>query len=259
MRGYGYIEFARDFECPALGEVVAIRHVECHLESEHVAAALNAADNEIAELGFGGPLPGSLLEVAIGQHEPTGYGLQRIHGRIRVLDSLQAMRPIDRRRHAGVERFDRRQQIAGEDVLRTEDFAPLQVVPDEVLGQGPVCAVAAHDRLPHMAVRIDHARHDDSAAGVNFRCRVGDAQVRTDLGDALALHQDVRVAQDAVPVVHGQHGAVAQDNGPAALKLIVVDHLPLSYQTAAHSRHCMCGTVTCVKRLSCVPKRCLTM
>ena len=102
MCSYGYIEFASDFECGALGKVVTIRHVEGHLESEHVAAALNAADDEIAELGCGGPFPRCLLEVAIGEHESTGYGLQRIYGRIRVLGRLQAMRPVDRRGNSSV-------------------------------------------------------------------------------------------------------------------------------------------------------------
>ena len=30
--------------------------------------------------------------------------------------------------------------------------------------------------------------------------------------------QDVRVAQDAVPIVHGQHGAVAQDHRACRLE-----------------------------------------
>ena len=40
----------------------------------------------------------------------------------------------------------------------------LEVVPDEVLGQRPVGAVAAHRGLPHVPVGVDHAGHDDAAA-----------------------------------------------------------------------------------------------
>ena len=55
-------------------------------------------------------------------------------------------RPVPRPRRAGCRR---RCPAAG-------SLAVLEVVPDEVLGQRPVGAVAAHRGLPHVPVGVDH-------------------------------------------------------------------------------------------------------
>ena len=118
-----------------------------------------------ADGGVGGPLPRAGLDVAVGQDEPAGHRAQRVEGGLAVVDGVQVVRPVDRRGDAGVERLDGRQPVAGGDVLRAELLAVLEVVPDEVLGQRPVGAVAAHRRLPHVPVGVDHARAS--------RCRRG--------------------------------------------------------------------------------------
>ena len=61
------------------------------------------------------------------------------------------------------------EQVAGVHVLGPEHLAVLEVVPDEVLGQRPVRAVAAHRGLPHVPVRVDHARQHDAAAARRSR------------------------------------------------------------------------------------------
>ena len=179
-----------------------------------------AALDEAAEVRRRRPLPRALLEVAVGEHEPPGDGLQRVDGGVRVVDRLEPVRPVDGRRHAGVERLDRRQEVARVDVLRAEDLAPLQVEEDEVLAQRPVGAVAAQRRLPHVPVRVDHPRHDDAVGRVDLERALGRLEAGTDRGDPVAVDQDVRVAQDLVRVVHRQHGAPSQNHRPAGL-----DHL----------------------------------
>ena len=105
--------------------------------------------------------------------------LERVDGGLGVVDRLQPVRPVDRGGHARLERLQRRQQVARVDVLRAED-PPLEVVEDEVLRERPVGAVAAHRRLPHVAVRVDHARHDDAVGGVDLGRFLGRLEPRPD-------------------------------------------------------------------------------
>ena len=219
VRGDRNAELARDLEGSPLRERRVTGHVERHLETEHVVAGREAAADELAELRCRRPLPRTGLDVAVGQDEPAGNLRQRIDRRLGVLGRLQTVRPVHRCRHAGVDRLDRGQQVTGVDVLRPEYLAPLQVVPDEVLGQRPVGAVAAHRGLPHVPVRVDHAGHHDAAAGVDLRRALRDRQPGPDRGDLVAGHQDVGSGQDRVRVVHGENGPVAQHDGPAGLRL----------------------------------------
>ena len=101
---------------------------------------------------------GRLLDVAVGEHEAAGHRAQGVDRRLGVAGGLQAVRPVDARGHARVDGLQRGEQVAGVHVLGAEVAARLQVVPDEVLGERPVGAVAAHRGLPHVAVGVDHAR-----------------------------------------------------------------------------------------------------
>ncbi|MBK3568242.1 hypothetical protein [Streptomyces sp. MBT62] len=44
--------------------------------------------HEVPELRRRGPYRRSLLDVGVGQNEPAGHGLQRVHRRVRVSDRL---------------------------------------------------------------------------------------------------------------------------------------------------------------------------
>ena len=124
--------------------------------------------DEVAELRGRRPLPRRLLDVAVGEHEPAGDRLQRVDRGVGVVDGLQAVRPVDAGGDAGVDRLGGGEQVAGVDVLGAEVLAVLEVVPDEVLGERPVGAVAAHGGLPHVPVGVDHARHHDAAGRVDL-------------------------------------------------------------------------------------------
>ena len=54
----------------------------------------------------------------------------------------------------------------------------LEVVPDEVLGERPVGAVAAHRGLPHVPVGVDHPGHHDAAGGVDLLGALGHVEPR---------------------------------------------------------------------------------
>ncbi len=217
VRRHRHVQVPGHLEGRLLREVRAGgRHVEGHLEAEHVgAAAREPPGDEVTELRGCRPFPWRRLDVAIGEHEPAGHLGQRVGRRLGVVDRLEVVRPVDRGRHAGVDRLHRAQQVARVDVLRPERLAPLQVVPHEVLGESPVRSVAAHRRLPHVAVGVDHAGQHDAAGGVDFRGALGHLEARADRGDSVARDQDVGAVLDPVRGVHREHRGVAEHERPA--------------------------------------------
>jgi hypothetical protein len=98
-------------------------------------------------------------------------------------------------------------------VLRAEDLAPLEVVPDEVLRQRPVGAVAAHRRLPHVAMGVDHAGHHDAVRRVDLDGAIRHGEARADGGNSVADDQHVVAGEHAVGGVDGEDGAAPQDDG----------------------------------------------
>jgi hypothetical protein len=151
-----------------------------------------------------------------------------------MLDGLQAVGPVDRGGDAGVEGLDGRQEVAGVDVLGAERLAVLEVVPDEVLGEGPVGAVGAHRRLPHVAMGVDHARHDDAVGGVDLDRALGHRQAGADRLDPLADDEHVGVLQDRLAVVHGEDGAVPEDLRPT---VVVVGDAVVRGRAHGYLRH----------------------
>ena len=218
VRGDRRAEVAGDLEGGTFRERRIARDVERHLEAEHVVARREPPAHERAELRPGRPLPRAGLDVAVGEDEPPGNRLQRVDGGLGVVGRLQAVRPVDRRRDAGVERLDRRQQVARVDVLGTEALAVFQVVPDEVLRERPVGAVAAHGGLPHVPVGVDHAGQHDAARGVDLDRAVGHRQLRADGLDPLADDEDVGRGEDRVAGVHREHGPAPEDQRPTCLR-----------------------------------------
>ena len=178
VRGHRDAEVAGHLERRLLRERRVAGDVEGHLHAHQVVAGVAQPLEQRADGGVGAPLPRAGLDVAVGQHEPARHRAQRVDRRLGVVDGLQVVRPVDGRGDAGVEGLDGRQPVAGGDVLRAELLAVLEVVPDEVLGERPVRAVAAHRRLPHVPVGVDHAGHHDAAGGVDLLRAVGHVEAR---------------------------------------------------------------------------------
>ena len=194
--------------------------------------------DEVAELRPRRPLPRPGLDVAVGEHEPARHRAQRVHRGVGVLGGLQPVRPVDRGRHAGVERLDAGEHVAGVDVLRPEGLAVLEVVPDEVLGQRPVGAVAAHRGLPHVPVGVDHARHHDAAGRVDLQGAVRHGQAGSDRLDPLADDEHVGADRTLRLVVHRQHGAAAEHHrAPGSM----LSHWSSSAYGAPHARTRRCA------------------
>ncbi|SHJ98043.1 hypothetical protein SAMN05443637_101409 [Pseudonocardia thermophila] len=217
VRGDGDAQLARHLVGGPLRELRVPGHVERHLEAEHVVAGLDDALGERREVRRGRPLPRRLLDVAVGEDEPAGHRAQRVDRRLGVQRGLQPVRPVHAGRDAGVDRLQRCEQVAGADVLRAEVLTGLEVVPDEVLRQRPVGAVAAHRRLPHVPVRVDHAGHDDAAARVDLLGAFGHLESRSHLRDAVTHDEHVPLGEHRVRIVHREHQAAAQHHRTSGL------------------------------------------
>ncbi len=222
VRGHRHTELAGHLEGRLLREGGVAGHVEGELEAEHVVPGDTAC--EVAELRGGRPLGGRLLDVAVGEDGPAGHRAQGVDGGVGVVDRLEAVRPVHDRRDTGVDRLDRGEQIAGVHVLGAEEPAGLQVVPDEVLGERPIGAVAAHRGLPHVAVGVDHAGHDDAVRGVDDGGALGDVESGTDGGDAVVDDQHVGAREHPARRVHRQYRPASQDHRSSRPELARLAH-----------------------------------
>ena len=83
-----------------------------------------------------------------------------------------------------------------------------------VVEQQPVGEEAAQRRLELVMMRVDETGHDDAPAGVDH-AGAGDAQVRTDGDDLLALDQHVRFDEITHRGVHRHDVAAANDVAPS--------------------------------------------
>ena len=197
-----------------LGEVLGAGHVEGDLQAEHVGRVREVLCDEAIELGGVHPIPGATEVVAVAEHETArdlGEGLQR---RLGVVRRPQRVRPVERRRDARVDRLECAEQVARVDVLGAEDLPVLQVVEDEVLAERPVAAVATKGGLPHVAVGVDHAGHQDAGARVDLDGAFRHRQVLAHRGDGVAGDQHVTVEEHARRV-DGDHDAVAEHDRSA--------------------------------------------
>jgi hypothetical protein len=123
------------------------------------------------------------------------------------------VRPVNRRRDAGINGFNRRKQIPGVDVFGAEDLAPVEVIELEVICQCPVGSVAAQRCLPHVAMGIDHARHQDAASRVDLDSIIGHGEMLTNLRDAVISDENIAAGDDAARWVNGQDSGVAEHHG----------------------------------------------
>ena len=213
VRRHAQTELAGRFEGTALGELRCAGHVEGELQAQHVVRGVEVLGHEGSELGCVRPLPRSTEVVAIPQHEPAGDLTERLKRRLAVLGRAKAVRPVERRRHTGVDRLEGREEIARVDVFGAEDLSPLQVVEDEVLGERPVPAVPAQRRLPHVAMRVDEARGEDAAGGIDLESAFRHLELLADGLDPVADNEHVGALEDARGVDRDHRGVPEGERG----------------------------------------------
>ncbi len=203
------------------GEVLGAGHVEGDLQAEHVVRTREVLRDEAIELGGIHPVPGAPEVVAVAEHETAWNLVEGLQRRLGVLRRPQRMRPVERCRDSGVDRLECAEQVARVDVLGAEDLPVLQVVEDEVLAERPVAAVAAQGGLPHVAVGVDHAGHQDAAACVDLDGALRHRQGLAHRGDGVARDQHVAV-EDHAGGVDCDHDAVAEHDRPARSEVLGV-------------------------------------
>ena len=216
------IEVTRRLERALFGEAGIARHIERHLHTQHIALAVNAPFDEAGKFRGSGPLPGRAEQVAIGKDEAARHRFQRVNRRVGIFHRLQAMRPVNAGSDASVYRLDGAEEISGMHIFCAEEFAPVDVVVIEIVCEGPVCAVAAQRRLPHVAVGVYHARHQNAAAGVDLYRALWDGELTPDCRDALINDEDITVLDSPQRWVNRQHGGVAEHHWAAGLELMTV-------------------------------------
>ena len=120
------------------------------------------------------------------------------------------MRPVNRGGNSGVYGLNRRQEVAGINIFGTENLAPVQVVELEVVREGPVGAEPTERRLPHMTVRVNHARHENAASRVDLRRAIRHSKLPPDFSNAVVNDEDIAALDHAKGGVNGQHGGVTK-------------------------------------------------
>ena len=177
------------------------------------------------------PIPGAPEVVAVAEHETARDLVERLQRGLGEVRRPQRVGPVERRGHAGVDRFECAEQVARVDVLGAEDLTVLQVVEDEVLAERPVAAVATQGGLPHVTVGVDHAGHEDAGARVDLDRPLRDGEVLAHRGDRVVRDQDV-AAEDHAGGVDRDHDAVAEHDRSARNEVLGVragvGHLPSS-------------------------------
>src|SRR5438874_7036431 len=210
MGRHGQVEITRYFKRGLLWEGRVAGDVEGELHAQHISAPVNAASNEVGKLRSLCPLPGSTEQVAVSEDEPARNRFKRINRCIGVFDRLQAMRPVNRCGDSGVYGLNRRQEVAGINIFGTENLAPVQVVELEVVREGPVGAEPTERRLPHMTVRVDHARHENAASRVDLRRAIRHSELPPDFSNTVVNDEDIAALDHAKGGVNGQHGGVTK-------------------------------------------------
>ena len=124
------------------------------------------------------------------------------------------MRPVEQRRHAGVDRLERAEVVPGVDVFGAVGGSELVEHDREVAAEAHIRGDAADDGLPGVTVGVDEPRDDDAIGGVDH-LRVADVERRRDGGNAVVLDQEVTAEDVPERGIHRQHMATSQQRPPA--------------------------------------------
>src|SRR5258708_17548513 len=194
---YRQVKVTRNLEGGLLGEGRVAGHVEGNLHAQHISVPVDAAPDEVGELGGLCPLPGSAEQIAVSEDEPTWDRFERIDRRVGVINRLQAMRPVNRCGDSGIYGLNRRQEVAGINIFGTENLAPVQVVELEIVLDGPVGAEPTERRLPHMTVRVNHARHENATGRVDLHRAFRRSELPPDVSNTVVNDEDIAALDHA--------------------------------------------------------------
>jgi hypothetical protein len=128
-----------------------------------------------------------------------------------VLGRVRDVRPVEQRRHAGVDRLERAEVVARVDVLRPVGGGELVEHDVEVAAEADVRRDAADHGLPGVPMRVDEPGHDDAARDVDD-LGLGRVDAVSDGRDALAFDEDVGSEEVPRPRIHREDVTAAEQN-----------------------------------------------
>ena len=132
---------------------------------------------------------------------------QAFDGCIVVRRRRVVVAPVDQGGGAAVDLVERAHQGGDVQIFGLKHRGQARMHLGEVFQQRPVGSQSPQRRLPGVHMGIDQPGNDDLPAGIDLLSRIG-MDARRDLGDAIALHQNVRTGQIAL-AVHGDDGGAA--------------------------------------------------
>ena len=127
---------------------------------------------------------------AEGEDRPDARLLKPADRCVRMVRRVHDVGPIDERGDARVRAFERTPQVAGVYVVGPVVRRELVEDAAEVRTEGVIRGAGPDRRLPGVPMRVDEARDDDVAGGIDGPGSVG-GQVAADLGDPVILDEDV--------------------------------------------------------------------
>ena len=146
---------------PQLGERDAHRHERHHRPSSSSDAYARARRRSRCSCSVNaGPVAGARV-VAVGEDRADPGVAQALERGVGVLGGVVAVREVEDRRDAGVERLERADEVARVDVLGGAARRDRHPHPAEVLHQRPVGADPPKRGLPGVPVGVDEPGHDD--------------------------------------------------------------------------------------------------
>src|SRR2546427_5392892 len=101
------------------------------------------------------------------------------------------MRPVNRSGNTRVYSLNRGQEVSGINIFSTEDLTPIYVVEHEIVCEGPVGTKPTEGCLPHVAMCINHAWHENPAGGVDLHCALRNDKLPSNCSDAVVEDEDI--------------------------------------------------------------------
>src|SRR5205814_1873866 len=100
--------------------------------------------------------------------------------------------------------------VSGINILSSENLAPVYVVEHEIVCEGPIGTKPTESCLPHVAVCINHARHENTARSVDLHRALWYDKLPTNLSDMIVNDKNIAALDHSKRGINGQHGGVTK-------------------------------------------------
>src|SRR5206468_3202362 len=105
---------------------------------------------------------------------------------------------------------NRGQEVSCINIFSTEDFAPVYIVEHEIVCESPVGPEPTEGCLPHMAMCINHAWHENTSGGVDLHRALRNDELPPNCSHAAVGDEDIAALDHSKRGVNGQHSGVTK-------------------------------------------------